>query len=169
MRPATGSRRTPLPPHEMTDGGEFAGVRCDWFVKDLPVGRLAAGDVLLGYEHDGEPLPAEHGFPVRLVVPGYYGTNSVKWLGRVHVADRRAEGPFTTTFYNDRASGEDVAAGLARERPVWAVAPESIIVAPAPDARVKVGDPTEIWGWAWSFHGVADIWVASSCGVTPCP
>jgi sulfane dehydrogenase subunit SoxC len=63
------------------DGGDFAGTSCDWFVKDLPLERLAAGDVLLAYEPNGAPLPAEHGFPVRLVVPGYYGTNSVNGCG----------------------------------------------------------------------------------------
>lgn len=75
------------------DGGEFAGTSCDWFVKDLPLERLPAGDVLLAYELNGAPLPAEHGFPVRLVVPGYYGTNSVKWLWRLHFAAHRAKGP----------------------------------------------------------------------------
>jgi sulfane dehydrogenase subunit SoxC len=67
-------------------------------------------------------------------VPGYYGTNSVKWLWRLHLADRRADGPFTTAFYNDSAGPDDVAAGLPARRPVWATAPESIIVAPAPEA-----------------------------------
>jgi len=60
------------------DGREFAGTTCDWFIKDLPLARLAGGDVLLAHELNGMPLPAEHGFPVRLAVPGYYGTNSVK-------------------------------------------------------------------------------------------
>ena len=48
------------------DGGDFAGMTCEWFVKDLPLARLAAGEVLLAYEVNGAPLPAEHGFPVRL-------------------------------------------------------------------------------------------------------
>ena len=107
------------------DGGDFAGTSCDWYVKDLPLERLAAGGVLLAYELSGAPLPAEHGFPVRLVVPGYYGTNSVKWLWRMHLAERRAEGPFTTVFYNDSRSAVDIAAGLPSLRPVWAIAPES--------------------------------------------
>ena len=137
------------------DGGDFAGTSCEWFVKDLPLARLAAGDVLLAYELNGAPLPAEHGFPVRLVVPGYYGTNSVKWLWRLHLADDRADGPFTTVFYNDVLAAEDIAAGLPARRPVWATAPEAIIVAPAPDTIVAAGEPTEIWGWAWSFRGIA--------------
>jgi sulfane dehydrogenase subunit SoxC len=137
------------------DGGEFAGTSCDWFVKDLPLGRLAAGDVLLAYELNGAPLPAEHGFPVRLAVPGYYGTNSVKWLWRLHLAAHRASGPFTTTFYNDPAAPQDVAAGLAAQRPVWAIAPEAVIVVPTPATVIPAGEPVEIWGWAWSFRGIA--------------
>jgi len=125
------------------DGGEFAGTFCDWFVKDLPLGRLAAGDVLLAYELNGAPLPAEHGFPVRLAVPGYYGTNSVKWLWRLHLAAHRASGPFTTMFYNDPAPAEDVAAGLPAQRPVWAIAPEAVIVAPTPATVIPAGEPSK--------------------------
>lgn len=146
------------------DGGEFAGKHCDWYLKDLPLERLKAGEVLLAYELNGAPLPAEHGFPVRLVVPGYYGTNSVKWLWRLHVSDRRAEGQFVSVLYNDTLEAEDVAAGQPARRPVWAVAPESIIVAPAPDAMVARGELVEIWGWAWSFRGVSRLEVSTDGG-----
>ena len=146
------------------DGGDFAGTSCDWFVKDIPLERLAAGDLLIAYELNGEPLSAEHGFPARLVVPGYYGTNSVKWLWRLHLAERRADGPFTTTFYNDPLSAEEVAAGLTSNRPVWCIAPESIIVSPEPDAVLRAGEPIEIWGWAWSFDGVASVRVSVDGG-----
>jgi DMSO/TMAO reductase YedYZ molybdopterin-dependent catalytic subunit len=148
------------------DGGEFAGKPCDWYLKDLPLARLKAGDVLLAYELNGAPLPAEHGFPVRLVVPGYYGTNSVKWLWRLHVAERRAEGPFASVLYNDTLDPEDIAAGLPERRPVWATAPESIVVAPAPDAVVAVGEAVEIWGWAWSFRGIARVEISVDSGAT---
>lgn len=148
------------------DGGEFAGKPCDWYLKDLPLARLKAGDVLLAYELNGAPLPAEHGFPVRLVVPGYYGTNSVKWLWRLHVAERRAEGPFASVLYNDTLDPEDIAAGLPERRPVWATAPESIVVAPAPDAVVAVGEAVEIWGWAWSFRGIARVEISVDGGAT---
>ncbi len=148
------------------DGGDFAGTHCDWYLKDLPLDRLKAGDVLMAYELNGTPLPAEHGFPVRLVVPGYYGTNSVKWLWRLHLADRRAEGQFASVLYNDRLDPEDVAAGQPARRPVWAVAPESIIVAPAPDAVLARGEAVEIWGWAWSFRGVARVEASTDGGAT---
>ncbi|HYG91578.1 MAG TPA: molybdopterin-dependent oxidoreductase [Azospirillum sp.] len=148
------------------DGGEFAGKSCDWFVKDLPIERLAASDVLLAYELNGAPLPAEHGFPVRLVVPGYYSTNSVKWLWRLHLAEHRAGGLFTTDLYNDDLGQEDTAAGLPARRPVWALASDSLIVTPAPDTTVSLGEPTEIQGWAWSFRGVTAVEISADGGAS---
>ena len=143
------------------DGGTFAGEQCEFFTKDLPVQRLAAGDVLLAYELNGAPLPAEHGSPLRLVVPGYYGTNSVKWLWRLHLAEERPKGLFTTRFYVD-ARCDDADAGT----PVWAIAPESIIVAPAPQAVLRRGEPVGIWGWAWSSTGVVAAEVSVDGGAT---
>lgn len=148
------------------DHGELAGRHCDNYLKDMPLERLAAGGVLIAYEMNGAPLSAEHGFPARLVVPGYYGTNSVKWLSRLHLAEHRAAGLFTTELYDDDASPEDIAAGLPARRPVWAIAPEAVIVAPAPDAEVPVGQPVEIWGWAWSFHGIATVEVSMDDGAS---
>jgi DMSO/TMAO reductase YedYZ molybdopterin-dependent catalytic subunit len=148
------------------DGGDFAGTHCDWYLKDLPLERLNAGDVLLAYELNDEPLPAEHGFPVRLVVPGYYGTNSVKWLWRLSLAEQRAEGHFVSVLYNDSVEPEEIATGQPARRPVWATAPESIIVAPAEDAVVMAGGRTEIWGWAWSFRGIAAIEISVDGGAS---
>jgi DMSO/TMAO reductase YedYZ molybdopterin-dependent catalytic subunit len=62
------------------------------FARSLPVRKLLE-DCLLAYEMNGHPLPAEHGAPVRLIVPGWYGTNSVKWLSRLHVMETMLCGP----------------------------------------------------------------------------
>lgn len=148
------------------DGGDFAGTVVDWYLKDLPLARLQAGGVLLAYELNGAPLPAEHGFPVRLAVPGFYGTNSVKWLWRLQLADRRADGPFVSKLYNDAVDAAEIAAGQPARRPVWAVAPESIIVAPVPGAVLARGDAVQIWGWAWSFRGVARVEISTDGGAT---
>ena len=77
------------------DHGVFEGDSCEAFVKDLPLERAGA-DVLIAYEMNGAPLRPEHGYPARLVVPGYYGTNSVKWLTRLSLAETHAMGPFAT-------------------------------------------------------------------------
>ena len=73
------------------DHGTFGGMEHAAYVKDLPMERVPS-DVLIAYELNGAPLPAEHGFPARLVVPGYYGTNSVKWLSRIHARGRAGGG-----------------------------------------------------------------------------
>ena len=106
------------------DYGEFGGNYDEVYVKDLPLERVPS-DVLIAYELNGASLPPEHGFPARLVVPGFYGTNSVKWLTRMTVAATRATGAFTTRSYDDpvpNAAGEDSGETV----PVWSVAPESI-------------------------------------------
>ncbi|MBV9239820.1 MAG: molybdopterin-dependent oxidoreductase [Xanthobacteraceae bacterium] len=146
------------------DYGTFDGVEIDAYVKDLPLERAPA-DVLIAYELNGAPLPPAHGFPVRLVVPGFYGTNSVKWLTRMSLADRRADGPFTTRWYNDPvldAAGQPT----AQTTPVWDIAPQSIIVSPAPDAVIGAARETEVWGWAWGDGGIASVEVSKDDGAT---
>ncbi len=138
------------------DHGRYEDVSAKWYVKDLPLSRLDQGGVMLAYAVNGEPLAPEHGFPLRLIVPGYYGTNTVKWLWRLELAASRAAGPFTTVLYND----PDPAAGT---RPVWEAPPESLIVAPKsgplpPAARL------EIWGWTWGAAGVAQVEVSLDGG-----
>jgi DMSO/TMAO reductase YedYZ molybdopterin-dependent catalytic subunit len=137
------------------DYGEFSGVGVEAYVKDLPLDRVES-DVLLAYEMNGAPLTPEHGFPARLVVPGFYGTNSVKWITRMTLAEARASGPFTTRWYNDPVESSSVSAS-ARTVPVWAIAPQSVIVAPAPDATISGSKAIEIWGWAWGDGGVAQV------------
>ena len=139
------------------DHGTFAKEDQDCYLKDIPLSRIAEGDVLIAYELNGAPLPQKHGFPARLIVPGYFGTNSVKWLSRLEVADHRANSVFTTRFYNDVIPGSD------DTRPVWEIFPESVIVAPAPD-MVILAEETKIWGWAWSATGVATVDVSTDGG-----
>lgn len=146
------------------DFGEFSGQRADCYLKDLPLSRLR-DDVLIATGMNGEPLDAEHGFPARLVVPGFYGTNSTKWLTRLTLADQRAESPFTTRWYNDPvldASGNDT----GKTTPVWSIAPESVLVSPAPDDVVSASKDNDIWGWAWADGGVASVDVSFDDGAS---
>lgn len=63
----------------------------DVFARSIPLSKIRK-DCILAYERNGEPLTAEHGFPVRLIVPGWYGCNSVKWVDRMHVMDTMLQG-----------------------------------------------------------------------------
>jgi DMSO/TMAO reductase YedYZ molybdopterin-dependent catalytic subunit len=146
-----------------SDGGMLADTVCPTYMKDLPIDRIGQ-DVLIAYEMNGKPLLPEHGYPARLVVPGYYGTNSVKWLRRLELSSTRASGPFTTKWYNDPLYGAD-GTPTGETQPVWAVAPQSIIVCPAPAATITAGRTYEIWGWAWADEGVDQV-VLSTDGLS---
>jgi DMSO/TMAO reductase YedYZ molybdopterin-dependent catalytic subunit len=136
-------------------------VSAKWYVKDLPLSRLDEGGVILAYAVNGEPLAPEHGFPLRLIVPGYYGTNTVKWLWRLELAASRAAGPFTTVLYND----PDPAAGT---RPGWEAPPESLIVAPK-SGPLPSAARLEIWGWTWGAAGIAQVEISLDGGETWSP
>jgi sulfite oxidase len=69
------------------------------FGASIDLSRALAGDVLLADRMNGGPLPPEHGFPLRVVVPGSIGARSVKWLGRITVADRPTDNHFQTRAY----------------------------------------------------------------------
>lgn len=138
------------------DQGWFQGEQVPFFRKDLPIAR-AAEDVLLATRLNGAPLPDEHGGPLRLVVPGFYGTNSVKWLWRITLADQRADGLFTTRYYNDRLPDGSL-------RPVWALAPEAVFTSPAPGD--VMGGPGDLRGWAWGDAPVDRVEVSDDEGGT---
>jgi DMSO/TMAO reductase YedYZ molybdopterin-dependent catalytic subunit len=70
---------------------------------NLPVEALAADDVLLAWGHDGSPLSAAHGGPVRLVVPSRYGWKSVKWVTEIRLVDRDVPGYWEERGYHDEA------------------------------------------------------------------
>ncbi len=144
------------------DHGTYQNWRADCYVKDLPMERLRSGKVLLAYEMNGEPLSHAHGYPLRLFIPGFYGTNSVKWLARIELSDRRAPGIFTTELYNDPVPTGST--GRSRgTAPVWEVPPEALIVSPAANAKVPVG-PIHIWGWTWGTRQIAFVEISIDKG-----
>jgi sulfane dehydrogenase subunit SoxC len=146
------------------DRGIFEDVESSVYLKDMPLSRVPKGDALLAYELNGAPLDSEHGFPLRLIVPGFYGTNSVKWLYRLELSDRRPSGPFTTRYYNDPVAptAENPAGG---SKPVWQIAPESVIVSHTPNSTIR-REANQIWGWAWADAGIRDVGVSTDGGET---
>lgn len=141
--------------------GDFADLKNEPYVKDLPLTKTVYPEVLLATSMNAMPLAADRGGPVRLVVPGWYGTNSVKWVGALTLSDRRAPGPYTTRFYNDPSPGGPL--------PVWGIAPESILVSPSPDQPPQADEVFPIRGWAWAESGVAKVEVSADAGRTWIP
>jgi DMSO/TMAO reductase YedYZ molybdopterin-dependent catalytic subunit len=81
------------------DWGGYAGETTDGYVKDIPLAKAMDDEVIVAHEMNGAPLTPEHGFPLRLIVPGYYGTNSVKWLSAITTsAPNRFSQPGSTTI-----------------------------------------------------------------------
>jgi DMSO/TMAO reductase YedYZ molybdopterin-dependent catalytic subunit len=69
------------------------------FARSMSVEDALNPDNLLCYEMNGAPLPTEHGFPLRLIAPGWYGVANVKWLTRIEVVDQRYAGRFMARDY----------------------------------------------------------------------
>jgi len=94
--------------------------------------------VLLAYGMNGKPLAANHGHPLRAIVPGWYAVAGVKWLSEIEVTDRPFEGYYQVERYV-----------YDRNRPVTRMGVRSIVTAPEEGASVKLGD-LAIEGLAWS-------------------
>ena len=117
------------------------------YLRSLPIDVAMHPHTLLAYEMNGEPLSREHGSPLRLIVPGWYGMASVKWLRRVTALKE----PFTGFFQRDRYIVEDDAGGVS---PVAAMQVKSLISWPQPGATLSPGRHN-VNGMAWS--GAAHI------------
>ena len=115
--------------------------------RPLPVAK-ALDDVLLAYEMNGRPLPPDHGFPVRVVVPSWVGISSIKWVGDIEVSDQPLFSPWNTQYY--RLFGPDYppegSAPLTRQ------VTKSAFELPW-NATLNAGHPTVLRGRSWSGHG----------------
>ncbi|MBW4973046.1 sulfite dehydrogenase [Roseovarius mucosus] len=115
--------------------------------RSIPMAK-ALGDCLVAFKANGEALRKEHGYPVRLVVPGWEGNMWVKWLRRIEVTDAAVESREETSKYTDTL--ED---GTSRKW-TWVMDAKSVITSPSPQSPIKHGKgPLVITGLAWSGHG----------------
>jgi DMSO/TMAO reductase YedYZ molybdopterin-dependent catalytic subunit len=115
------------------------------FERSLPVADALRSGALLAYEMNGRPLPVAHGFPVRLVVPGWYAVAAVKWLTEIEVVDKPFRGFFQDTHYVYEWRRD----GRAEREPVRVQRVRAMIVAPAAGEQLP-RDELEISGVAWS-------------------
>ncbi|MEP1354243.1 MAG: sulfite dehydrogenase [Tateyamaria sp.] len=129
--------------------------------RSIPMDK-ALDDVLVAFKANGEALRMEHGYPVRLVVPGWEGNMWVKWLRRIEVTDMAVESREETSKYTDVL--ED---GTARK---WTreMDAKSVITSPSPQMPITHGKgPLVISGLAWSGHGkITRVDVSKDGGIT---
>jgi DMSO/TMAO reductase YedYZ molybdopterin-dependent catalytic subunit len=147
------------------DHGVERGVEQD-YARGLPLAEAVRPEVLLVWAMNGVPLPPQHGAPLRLLVPGWYGMAHVKWLTRVEVLDRPFDG-----FQNARAYRLTVDAGDPGE-PVTRIAPRALVSPPGwPDfmtrERFLRPGPVTLTGRAWSGRApVTGVEVSTDGGAT---
>ncbi len=134
------------------DRGLDSNVEHD-YGRSLTPDKAREDDVLLVWAMNGAPLLPQHGFPLRMIVPGWYGMGNVKWLNRIEVLDRKFDGFQQVRTYIYRKHADDP--GI----PVTAMRVKSLMVPPGIPhwfgrARLVDSGPVQLVGRAWSGAGV---------------
>lgn len=129
----------------------------DGMQASIPIEKAlnAFGDVLLAYEMNGEPLPREHGAPLRVIVPGVVGVRNVKWVERITLSKEEATGPWQrgiaykgfSPMVRDIKNVDVEKIPSMQEMPV-----QSVIVQPSPGQTLNC-DNIKVKGFAWSGGG----------------
>ena len=136
------------------------------YQRSLPLADALADDVLLAFGMNGGPLPPQHGFPLRLVVPGWYGMTNVKWLSRITLLDESFTGYQNARGYRFRRDPDEEGTAVTR------MAVRSLMVPPGiPDfgTRRRFAEATAqvIEGRAWSGAGaIESVEVSDDGGAT---
>ena len=133
------------------DVGVQGGVR-QQYARSLPVGEALRPDVVLAYRMNGADLPPQHGYPLRLVVPGWYGMASVKWLSSIKVLTKPFTGFQQSIAYRYQQDADDTGT------PVSWIKVRALMVPPGvPDfftrQRFLPAGPVMLTGRAWSGQG----------------
>src|SRR5256886_7056652 len=118
------------------------------FARSLPVEK-AMDDVLLAFAMNGEPLSAAHGFPLRAIVPGWYGMASIKWLQRIIVTERPFHGYYQTVDYAFWQR-DDAGAALV---PITEMQVKAAIARPGIKEVIAAGENYRVAGAAWTGSG----------------
>jgi DMSO/TMAO reductase YedYZ molybdopterin-dependent catalytic subunit len=134
------------------DGEDIPVGKQPEFARSIPIAKALSPETLLAYEMNGQPLPYKHGYPLRVVVPGWAGDSWVKWLKRIEVRDTEFDGFYMKTAY--RHPGVPVRPGTpvdpAKMSPVTNLRVKSVIATPVNGAILEPGKPVPIKGVAWS-------------------
>lgn len=131
------------------------------FARSLPLKKARRGDVLLAHHMNNAELPKDHGFPLRAVVPGWYGVASVKWLTRIIVSEQPFHGYFQSVDYTvwQRPNG------LPTQVPITEMLLKAQIARPTLGEKLTAGKEYRIFGAAWTGNGeVARVEVSTDGG-----
>ena len=126
-------------------------------IRSIPLSKAMEENTLIAWAMNDRPLPFVHGYPLRLVVPGWVGSASTKWLHSLTVLDAPFKGTYMTSSYvlprhpvepGTKMPPETVSAEA------WPI--KSMITSPAPGARMKTGQPVAVRGRAWVGEGAVE-------------
>jgi sulfite oxidase len=125
------------------------------FMRGIELDKLMDENTLLAYEMNGTTLPYYHGFPVRLLVPGWEADHSVKWLTRMTLSDVITTNFWTASAYRypNKLGRPGDLVKATDEHPVTAMNVKSLILSVSDGAKVRVGSPVVVSGYAWSGDG----------------
>lgn len=115
------------------------------FARSMPLSKARQAEVIIAYQMNGKDLTAEHGYPVRAIIPGWYGMASVKWLTRIIATAVPFEGYWQTLEYAywKRKDGQPTLT------PVTEMQIKAEIARPALREAVPAGKPYRVYGAAW--------------------
>jgi len=117
------------------------------FIRSVPMWKALERHTMIALEMGGKPLPHLHGGPARVIVPGFVGSASIKWVERIMLLTEEFNGFYMKSNYTaPRADSDKEVYSLQ------SLEAKSIIVGPADGARLQPGRVT-MWGWAWSGEG----------------
>jgi len=134
------------------------------FQRSLPLDEALRDEVLLAYEMNGAPLLPQHGFPLRVIVPGWYGMTNVKWLGRIEFLETPFAGYQNSQGYRLRQTEDDEGVPLDRMRPRSLMVPPGIPEFLSRDRFLEAGEVL-LEGRAWSGHApIASVEVSADGG-----
>ena len=134
------------------DEAQFEGEKVH-FGSSIALEKALSPDVLLAYEMNDEPLTPEHGFPLRVIVPGYIGARSVKWLREITLQERPSTNPYQARDYKlfpPEITAQTV--DWSRAKPIEELILNTVITTPQEGETVAAG-PTRIQGYAITSAG----------------
>ena len=139
------------------------------FSRGIPIEKAMDEHTLIALKMNGEPLPAAHGFPARLLVPGWIGSSMQKWLNRIWVRDTVHDSD-KMTGYSYRVPAYPVEPGEPPPEADMVIATswvvKSLITAPQANATVQAGVPLSASGHAWAGErSVAKVLVSTDLGI----
>ncbi|MFF1821590.1 sulfite oxidase [Kribbella sp. NPDC058245] len=147
------------------DHGIERGVEQD-YQRGLSLGEAMESGAIVAWEMNGDPLPPQHGYPLRLVVPGWYGMASVKWLRSIELIDHEFDGFQNAVAYRMRQEADELGTAITK------IAPRALLIPPGfPDFmsrhRFVAAGTVVLEGKAWSgWAPIERVEVSTDAGVT---